>query len=68
MHYIVGSMELHAYEFIRNQHAVDKFQLWSDGIKVGKIYCEYAFSYGYFGYGHSNYLKNPNNPIMETGN
>lgn len=67
MHYIIGMTEIHTYEFIRKQHSVEEFKLWSDGINVGKMYCEYSFSYGYFGYGHSNYLKNPKNPIMETG-
>jgi hypothetical protein len=68
MHYILGSTEIHMYEFIRMQHAIHKSQLWSDGIKVGKVFYEFAFCYGYYGYGHSNHLKNPKNPLMETGN
>jgi hypothetical protein len=34
---------------------------------MGKMCVEYAFTYGYYGYGHSNQFKNPRNPIMETG-
>ncbi|ODN00112.1 hypothetical protein Ocin01_06583 [Orchesella cincta] len=65
-HFIVGTMETHIYSIIRVQHKIDTVHLWSDGIRVGKLAYEVAFSYGAYGYGHSNQLKNFSQPIMET--
>ncbi|CAL8088753.1 unnamed protein product [Orchesella dallaii] len=65
-HFIVGTMETHIYNIIRVQHKIDTTHLWSDGIRVGKLAYEVAFSYGSYGYGHSNQLKNFTIPIMET--
>lgn len=65
-HFIVGTVEMHIYNFIRLQHIIDATNLWSDGIKVGKLAYETAFSYGAFGYGHSNQLMNFSQPLMET--
>jgi hypothetical protein len=40
--------------------------MWSDGFRAAKVIYEFAFSYGAFGYGHSNQLKNTDCTIFEA--
>jgi len=66
VHYILGSKEIHLYTFILGTHAIEKLQIWADGLHAATLAFEYAYSYGRYGYGHSNQLKNTASSIFEA--
>lgn len=66
-HYLIGSQVVHIYEFIRELHGISTIQMLNDlSFKVGTFTFEYAWAYGSFGYGFSNQLRNPQNPVLEN--
>jgi hypothetical protein len=68
-HYLVGSQVIHLYEFVREIHGISKATIVSDlSFHVGKLSFEFAWAFGAFGYGYSNQLFNPKNPIFESIN
>ncbi|CAG7731013.1 unnamed protein product [Allacma fusca] len=65
-HFVVGSVQLHLYNFIHHIHGIENRYIWGEGVLRGKIIYEYTFSYGTFGFGHSTQFRNTDVPIFEA--
>ena len=66
VHYIIGTKEIHLYNFILGTHSIDRIRIWQDGLHAATLAIEYAFAYGLYGFGHSNQLKNTQSSIFEA--
>ena len=64
-HKVIGSIAFHSHDVVKASPSIDTFDLFDQHEAVGTIDLELAFSYGMFGYGYSDQLKEEGRPPEE---